>query len=158
MTMKLEDALQYIPESGSLIWKISPSTHIPSGSIAGSLDGRGYRQVRFRGRNYLAHRVAWFLMTRSWPTKPIVHRNCNKSDNRWENLREATPTQNNANRFGQGNLPKGVTLHRSSGKYQAQIKKCGKNYYLGLFDSVDDAADAYSEAAGRLFGEFARVA
>lgn len=142
-------ALTYEPVTGDLRWK--------TGATAGSMSWDGYIRLGHRKKTYAAHRVAWLLMTGEWPPLQIDHINLNKSDNRWENLRLATPTQNNANQRGKGNFPKGVTRHRT-GRLQAQIKKAGRNYYLGLFDTPDAAHAAYCEAAAKLFGEFARTA
>jgi hypothetical protein len=91
-------------------------------------------------------------MTGEWPKHTIDHINGDPSDDRWCNLREATPAQQN------GNMPcwsrlgvKGVTRHWS-GRYMARIKK----RYIGMYDTLDDAARAYAEAAAREYGEFAR--
>lgn len=53
---------------------------------------------------------------------------------------------------------KGTTLHRKTGKFQAQVKADGKTYYLGLFATEIEANAAYAGAAKVLFGEFARSA
>lgn len=49
------------------------------------------------------------------------------------------------------------SLHKATGKFQAQIKLNGSNKYIGLFESISAAADAYDQAAVELFGEFART-
>lgn len=104
-----------------------------------------------------AHRLAWFYTTGQWP-QIIDHIDVNPLNNSFRNLREALPWQNNANTRYRGSLLKGVTFHKKTGKYQAQIKKGGKSYYLGLFSSVGEANAAYAGAAKILFGEFARAA
>lgn len=149
-------AIEYFPETGLFVWKVSPGRKVPAGSMAGSISHWGYWVIRYRGRLYRAHRVAWLLMTGNWPAKDIDHRNGDRSDNRWNNLREATRAQNAANRIVRGKYPKGVTLHRC-GKFQAQIKKNGKKHYLGLFHTAEGAATAYAIAAKQFFGEFART-
>jgi AP2-like factor (euAP2 lineage) len=50
----------------------------------------------------------------------------------------------------------GVGLHRS-GKWQTRITFNGKQVVLGLFDSEEDAAREYNNAAVRLLGVFATV-
>lgn len=154
---EITDAIEYFPETGLFVWKISSATYITVGSVAGTVDKKGYRRITYRGHRYMAHRVAWLLMTGKWPAAEIDHRNCNPSDNRWCNLREATPTQNQANRRGLGKYQKGVRLHRG-GKFEARIRVNGKQRHLGTFKTAEEAATAYAIAAKQYFGEFARIA
>ena len=83
-----------------------------------------------------------------------------KDDNRWDNLREATGTQNQGNVKPRQNCSsrfKGVYLNR--GKYWvAQIVLVGKGVHLGTFDTEKEAAAAYAKAANDHFKEYARVA
>lgn len=155
MDQQLVEALAYEPISGLLTWRRNVGHVVQAGDIAGSFDKKGYVQVGFQGKTYRGHRLAWFLKTGVWPACHIDHKNLIKSDNRWENLRQATNSQNAANTRALGGLPKGVTRHK--GKYQAQIQANGRNHYLGLFASPADAHGAYMAAAKVHFGEFARA-
>ena len=60
---RLRNILKYAPATGVFRWKISASTRAPVGTIAGSRNGRGYRQIRIDGRPYSASRLAWLYMT-----------------------------------------------------------------------------------------------
>lgn len=94
-----------------------------------------------------------------WPLTD--HRNGNGLDNRRSNLRHATPAQNAYNAQGQlghSSRFKGVTWHKGVRKWQATIKAEGKNHYLGVFESEEDAARAYEEAALNLHGSYAYAA
>lgn len=149
--------LDYCPETGLFHWKVDRGSRVAAGDVAGSVTDEGYISVGLRGRNYMAHRVAWFITTGNQPPHLIDHKNTLRNDNRWVNLREATKAQNGQNCLPRGRFPKGVTLHKS-GRYQAQIKAEGKNRYLGLFATPEAANAAYSAAAARFHGEFARAA
>jgi hypothetical protein len=94
-----------------------------------------------------------------WPLTD--HINGDGLDNRRTNLRQATPTQNNANCGIRGHNTsgyKGVSLRPDRGnRWRATIRIHGLQYFLGLFDDVEDAARAYDAAALELFGDFARL-
>ena len=88
----------------------------------------------------------------------VDHINGDRLDNRRCNLRLCTHRQNLRNRKRQDNGSsryKGV--HKSAGKWRAQIGYDGKTHHLGYFTDEADAARAYNEAASEHFGEFARL-
>lgn len=88
----------------------------------------------------------------------VDHINHNKLDNRKENLRVCTASGNQMNRdkFLTRNTSgyKGVSWSKDHRKWDARIKKDGKNYWLGLFVDVKEAHKAYQQKAKELFGEF----
>lgn len=150
--------LSYDPQTGALTWLVYRAAGVGAGHLAGSLHYVGkFRTVSFKGRRYLAHRIAWFLMTGEQPPALIDHIDLDPANNRWSNLRPATHSLNGANVRSRRNGRKGVTL-RATGRYQAQIKRGGKSYYLGVFDTEEEAASAYAAKATELFGTFARAA
>jgi hypothetical protein len=86
------------------------------------------------------------LMTGYWPTLSIDHVNRNQYDNRWENLREATPAQQCQNRSRTTSLPKGV--RRTRNRYLA---------VLGTFDTAEEAHAAWLLSARAIHGNFFSV-
>lgn len=88
----------------------------------------------------------------------IDHKNGNKLDNSFHNLRLASQSQNMSNRqkpISNTSGFKGVRFHKPTGKWQAYIKHNYKQKHLGLFVSAEDAALAYNKAAVELHGQFA---
>jgi hypothetical protein len=88
----------------------------------------------------------------------VDHRNRNGLDNRRENLRPSTNSQNLGNRIGSPNSSskyKGVHWDSTRGKWRTQAQHDGKTYRLGRFDSEEEAAAAYDRKALELWGEFA---
>ncbi len=87
----------------------------------------------------------------------VDHKDRDGLNNRRENLRIATKSQNNANNAGKRshstNAFKGVARFRK--KWRAVIRFQGVRKYLGYFKREEDAARAYDAKARELFGEFA---
>jgi hypothetical protein len=97
-------------------------------------------------------------MTGVLPKNEIDHRNRNKSDTRWDNLREATRSQNNANHpIHKHNTSgiKGVRKRTDTGKWTADLHRNNTKESLGSFENMEDAVNARREAFERLHGEFA---
>jgi len=148
--------LCYDPLTGVFTWLVSRGC-VRAGSEAG-FDVNGYRRIRINGRDHLAHRLAWLIHTGENPSLQIDHIDMNKLSNRMSNLREATSGQNHRNvstpKHNTSGI-KGVSRDRKSGKWRAQIQVEGVQLYLGLFRSIEDAAEVVKAARSRLHGDFA---
>ena len=93
----IRDVLDYNPDTGVFTWLVSPSRNVKAGDIAGSLDGKGYRRVGYKGVQYLCHRLAWFFVHNEQP--PMVdHAFHDPADNRLKNLRASNHRHNGRNR------------------------------------------------------------
>lgn len=151
---RLKELLHYDPETGIFTARgARPGPRPKSWPAVGSINGNGYVTIRVDGTTYQGHRLAWLYMTGKWPDDDIDHRNRRRSENRWENLREATNAQNAQNRklasTNTSGCP-GVWWNKDCGKWQAAIKVAGKRTHLGLFDAIADAADAYAAAKAKV--------
>lgn len=155
---RLKELLSYDPDTGIWTWRVARSNCHP-GDVVASKTTAGYIQVMIDRKNYTGHRLAWFYMTGEWPIRKIDHKDCDRSNNRWENLRLADDTENRRNvKRSRNNTTgfKGVSRIRS--KFKAVIWKNYKPIHLGHFSTAEEAHQAYAKAAAELFGEFARAA
>jgi len=113
--------------------------------IEKQVDPSGYIRIETDGRKYCVHRLvaACFLGLDIHDLyQEIDHINHNRSDNRVENLRIVTAQQNQWNRKD----PKGYYFDKRKEKYHAYIIKNWKNIFLGLFDTAEEAHQAYLNA------------
>lgn len=170
----LREALRLEPETGRLFWKTRPLHHFVSykgwaiwnarwsGKEACTADNHGYRTMAISlcGEQQMmqGHHVVFALHHGRWATGQIDHVNLIRSDNRPENLREATVSEQAWNkRHHRDNAAgfKGVTL-RKGGVYEARIYLNGRNVPLGRYRIPEQAHAAYVAAAREHHGEFAR--
>ena len=87
----------------------------------------------------------------------IDHVNGNKLDNRKSNLRFCTLAQNQYNKLGTRNIPKGMWWRESRNAWIVRIQADGKRHWVGYFKEYDEALVARNEALKRLHGEFAKI-
>ena len=170
----LREALSYDPETGLLVWKKRPLAHFKKANVGQAWNQRyagkpaftrpdkdGYLTGCINDWPYQAHRVIFAMIHGRWAIE-VDNRDTDRSNNRQDNLREATTTQNRQNERPRGNRSgrKGVyvkTTRQGKPKIEASIQVSGKAHYLGTFATVDEAAAAYHAAALQHFGEFARI-
>lgn len=150
----LQRLLAYDPETGIFTWReVSPRCYIvKAGDRAGGQDGHGYVRIRVLGTLHHAQRLAWLYMTGAWPSDEIDHRNTNRSDNRWDNLRPATSALNSQNRrtARRGSAAGVIGVNPRRGGFQARIMVNGKSKFLGDHDTAEAAHAAYVEAKREL--------
>ncbi|WP_163570130.1 HNH endonuclease [Klebsiella pneumoniae] len=147
---ELKALVRYDPDTGCF-YHLVARKNVSVGDVAGGLDMEGYVRLRLNGRRYKAHRLAIFYMTGKWP-KAVDHKNKNRSDNRWCNIRPCSLAENNQN---PGVSPKnksgcaGVHWHGRQKKWIAAIQIDRKKLHLGSFSSKEDA-EAVAVAAFRV--------
>lgn len=106
--------------------------------------------IRYSGRAVplCAHRLIWFLHYGKFPASILDHINRDKTDNRIENLREVSHSENHRNCFKNQGKRNGCSskyvgvsaVKNSSGKFRVDIKIFQKQICLGLFNSEKEAA------------------
>ena len=164
--MSLDEAilemLDYDPATGFFTWT-DAAYHRVAGKPAGTFKGsNGYRSITLLGRRLLAHRIAWFIYYGCWPRRglEVDHINGDPLDNRICNLRLASHRENMANQRAQSKKKysalKGVTYCKREGRWSAVLTSNGKRVWLGRHDTPEQAHEAYTAAAEKYFGEFAK--
>ena len=159
---RLLEVLSYEPETGLFRWKVKIAKQTIVGEVTSQRpNAQGYLRIRIDVELFLAHRLAVFYMTGSWPEATVDHRHRDRTNNRWDEIRPASYSQNGANKaICARNTSgfKGVSWNADCQCWQAHIMVNKKSMYLGLFENPEDAAEAYMAAAVEHFGEFARAA
>jgi len=148
---ELKRLLRYERGTGLFRWLVSVGTAV-AGDVAGTLIKRGYIQISIGGRKYKAHRLAWFYVKGEWPAGEVDHKNTNRSDNRWRNLRDLPGAINTQNKRRAYSTSKTGTLGVSpAGKrFRARICVDGIDKHLGSFPTKRKARAAYVQAKREL--------
>ena len=121
-------------------------------------DNYGYAHATINYKQVRMHRLILGLK----PKEIGDHINGDRLDNRRSNLRVCSFRENLTNKkISLRNKCgyKGVYLNSKSGKkvWRADVYSLGKKYYLGLFETKEEAAKAYDEGAKKHHGEFASL-
>jgi hypothetical protein len=144
--------LFYCPETGVFTWR-QDNGRAREGQIAGRATW-GYIGIKIDHREYKAHRLAWFYMTQEWPPDQVDHKDRNRANNRWTNLRLATNKQNHENlpvlRTNKSGVP-GVRWDARRGKWFSFIRSNGRMKNLGRFSEMGQAVLARKSAEAMLF-------
>jgi len=153
-TSELKKLLHYDPLTGIFIWLVKPSNLVEAGARAGSWnEAAGYRYLTVRGKRTTEQRWAWFYMTGKWPPHEVDHKDRDRQNCRWNNLRLATRQQQLANMPARNKSGfRGVHPHKD--RWAALICYNYKQMNLGLYDTPEEAHAVYCAKARELFGEF----
>lgn len=147
---ELRGVLRYCHDSGVFTWRVAVSTCVRAGAVAGAMDDAGYVVIRYHGKSYKAHRLAWLYVHGVWPEGVIDHRNRVKSDNRIDNRRDvdAVVNANNVERANAGSRSglRGVSWFSQYGTWRANVQVAGHRRFLGDFDCKHAARAAYVAA------------
>jgi hypothetical protein len=172
---RVRELFNYNAKTGLLVWRERPLSHFKSeatyhsfcsrfqGKDAGHVERQGYRVIVCDGKARKAHHLVWLWVTGELPEYPafeIDHINGNRADNRIENLRKVTKTENQRNtvkRVTNTSGVHGVNWVESKQRWVARIWNGPRHVYLGCFENLADAAIA-RRAAERVLGHTVRPA
>lgn len=166
----LNEILMYDTVDGKLYWKKRSLNYFKNTRSMATWNGRyagteacgcvkkdGYKWGKIFDVAVSAHRVVWKLKYGFLPDFDIDHINKDKLDNRIENLRISTYSENSYNKNKLSNNTsgyKGVDFNKSSGAWSSRISIDGIRYHLGLYSTAKEAGDAYDRASMKYHGEF----
>ena len=157
---RLHELVRYDPETGNLIHRVTLCGRAIEGHIFGTTrDRKGYLRNTIDGETYFIHRLVWLFHYGEFPSNQIDHINRIKHDNRIENLRVATNSQNKCNSIVRKDSKsgiKGVTQDKRTGRWRAYIAFNGKRIWLGYFATPEEAKKERIKA-NAIHGEFARM-
>lgn len=91
---EVKEELHYDPLTGDWTWL--ENTRLAGKKAGYTAKSDGYVRIWLKGKRYLAHRLAWFYMTGEWPIE-IDHKDRNRSNNEFGNLRNVTTSENHRN-------------------------------------------------------------
>ena len=152
---RVRELFNYDPRTGIFTRLVCVNGKAKTGDVAGCPASGGYLRISVDGRTYAAHRLAWLYIHGVWPSAEIDHINCQPADNRLNNLRECSRSENmqNSQRARSSNKASGllgVSWDERKGRWRAEIAVKGKRHRLGRFATPELAHAAYILAKRQL--------
>lgn len=143
---RLKELFDYDPLTGLFTRKRKTAIR---GHKAAAPNSRGYFRTGVDNQRFLTHRLIWLFVYGVWPKHEIDHKNRNNGDNRLDNLRDISPSENQHNHGKNINNSSGftgVSWDAFNRKWVAAISARQKQYHLGRFDCPKTASEAYQAA------------
>lgn len=143
----IRSILDYDTKTGDFVWKAHQRRPDLIGKRAGSPTSRGYWAIAINNQKQLAHRLAWLHVIGVFPSGHIDHKDGNKQNNAFSNLREVSRFENLQNMRKPTKANKsgflGVCPHQ--GKWLMQIMVNGKRIRESGFNTPEEAHQRYLE-------------
>lgn len=153
----LKSILYYDEFTGIFVWLDSRHNAVKVGSEAGFVtvdkrvgrNGKSYRRIIIRKKEYKLHRLAFLYMTGNMPEKDVGHEDGDGLNNKWSNLRDISNLENSKNQ----RIPRhnksgflGVYWKKPRERWVAEISVNGRKKHLGDFKDIEDAIAARKAA------------
>lgn len=127
-------------ETGQVFWKEPNGTKCKVGAEAGSMRSDGRVFIRLKGHQLYRYRVVWYFAIGKYPTKQIDHKDRNRANDSYYNLREVSNEINSWNKGANSNNKTGYKgVYQSGNRFIANIHVKGKTKYLGTFSTALEA-------------------
>ena len=153
---RVRELFSYDPLTGIFTRLVKTNNRVEVGESCHYFSkGDGYLRISIDGRQHLGHRLAWLYMTGEWPADEVDHRDADRANNRWANLRDVTAAINSQNKR-QARVDNrscgllGVTFDKSRSRrpWVAQIGLIHddgqfRNIRIGRFETPELAHQAY---------------
>ena len=149
--IRLKELLHYCPLTGEFTSRVAAGRW-KAGRKVGSLDVRGYVQIRIEAKNYKGHHLAWLYTYGHLPDQPLDHADMNRANNAVKNLRYLTPAQHAEHRGRNRNNTsgyRGVSFCKLTGRWVAQLKTNYTSVWLGRHKTAEAAYEAYKRGAAQ---------
>ena len=150
----LHELLEY--RDGELYWK-KRRAGVQFNKPVGYVTKQGYKRVEANGKSYAVHRLV-YMMFNKWLPEQLDHIDCNKLNNKIENLRPASSAENSSNRklrCDNKYQTKNIYFDKVHEKWVVQVRKHGKSHYFGRYKDKNKASEVARMARDLLHGEFA---
>ena len=157
---ELKEFLDYNPDTGIFTWKKQVAPNIKVGQKAGVMHSWTYYIIiTFKNREYYAHRLGYYMYHGIDPLEKLVdHIDGDRSNNKINNLRLASKSENGRNRVNLSSNNTsgviGVCWDKNAKKWKAYIMINGKTKHLGYFINKEDGIKARREGEIKYFGDF----
>jgi hypothetical protein len=149
---EVREVFDYNEETGDLIWNIRKGPRANIGDVAGCYNNTGYRQIKYKGKPYLSHRLIWLYVYGYFPIDEIDHIDGDRANNRISNLRAVSRQENQKNTKLSKNSSTGIIgvyWNKNTSKWQAHITINWKQIYLGIFSDFFEACCARKSAESK---------
>lgn len=157
---RLKELFDY--QDGQLIWKVKKAQCVKIGTAAGwanrDVHGQQYINVEIDNKSYKVHRLVFMYHHGYFPSR-IDHIDGNRFNNKIENLREVTASQNAQNsKFRKSNTSghKNVSFDKRNKRWRVMVRVNGVNKSFGYYDDLELAGLVAAEARDKFHGQFAR--
>jgi hypothetical protein len=142
---RLKELIVYDAFSGHFLWKVSRGRVIAGKRAGGNPPKSEYRGIRVDGRAYYEHRLAFLYTVGEWPMYCVDHKDEDKHNNAWSNLRDVPSSDNLHNvKSANSSSKTGVRgVHKIGEMYCVQLMVNRRRETVGRFASVQEAEKAY---------------
>ena len=138
---RLKEVVKYTKSTGEFRWADNFNSRARRGVECGKPKDNNYGVIKIEGVSYKTHRLAWLYIEGYFPEVDIDHKDRDKCNVKWKNLRLASRSCNLKNSNLRRNNKSGISgVSKSHNKWKVSIGHENKSIYLGSYLNFNDAA------------------